>query len=287
MKVLVTGSTGQLGKSILKICNQFPELEIIPITRGELDLSELDSIASVLNKYAPEAIINTAAYTAVDKAEEEVELADTINHKAVKVIGEWCLDNNVKLIHISTDYVFDGNNKQPYTETDTPNPINIYGKSKCLGEQALLALDIHNLAIVRTSWVWSEFGNNFVKTMLRLSSERNEINVVNDQFGSPTYAGDLAHALLLLVSKLSNKTSNTYHYCNAGVCSWFEFAKEIIAQSNNTCQVNPIPSNQYKTAAKRAEYTALCNTFIKEQLSLEIPKWQISLQLGLKQITKF
>lgn len=287
MKVLVTGSTGQLGRSILKVGHQFPQYNIIAVDRAQLDLSKPHEISSVLSKFSPQVIINTAAYTAVDKAEDESDLVNTINHLSVKAIGNWCLKNKAKLIHVSTDYVFEGNKTEPYLTTDPTNPINVYGKTKCLGEQALLQLGIKNAAIIRTSWVWSEFGNNFVKTMLRLMNERQELSVVDDQIGSPTYAGDLATVILTLIAKLNNKPIQVYHYSNAGECSWFDFAKAIAEISNSSCLIKPISTAMYPTKAKRPKFTVMSAEVAKEHLSLEIPKWRTSLEKGLKQLIEF
>lgn len=285
MKVLLTGSTGQLGQSILKIQNQFPAYHIIPLSRADFDLTTLHKITQVLDQHAPDVVINTAAYTAVDKAENDQKLAEMINSQAVKKIGEWCLAKQVKFIHVSTDYVFDGNHDVPYLETDKPNPLTVYGKTKWQGEQALISLGLKNSAIIRTSWVWSEFGNNFVKTMLKLAEQKNEINVVNDQFGSPTYAGDLAFVILKMIEQLDNKKLEIFHYSNAGICSWFEFASAIFVGINGTIKISPIKSELFKTIAKRPAYTAMNSDKIQKEFNnIQLVAWEKSLRLNLAEV---
>jgi dTDP-4-dehydrorhamnose reductase len=221
LRVLVTGKSGQLGRSINKIVreNKYDD-EFVFVGRGELDLSREESIASYFNKNNFDVIVNCAAYTAVDKAEEEVELANQVNHLAVKQLAEIAKAQQAKLIHISTDYVFDGKSDKPYNEEDMTNPINVYGKTKLSGEQALQEVMKTNAIIIRTSWIYSEFGNNFVDTMLRLGKERDELNVVSDQVGSPTYATDLASAILEIIQNKAFKeevqVTHVYHYSNEG-----------------------------------------------------------------------
>ena len=290
MRILVTGKNGQLGKSINKIVNTGngknnyqQDNEFIFVGREELDLSSESSISHYFdrsNKF--DVIINCAAYTAVDKAEEEQELVNQVNHLAVKQLANIANEQKAKLIHISTDYVFDGESDKPYIETDTPNPINVYGKTKLAGEKALQAIMPTNAVIIRTSWVYSEFGNNFVKTMLRLGKERDEINVVSDQIGSPTYATDLANAILEIIKnkefKEISQTTQIYHYSNEGEISWYEFAKEIFKIAEINCKVNPITTQQYPTPARRPKNTLMSKDKIAEIFSVKIPDWKESLK---------
>jgi len=229
MKILVIGKNGQLGRSIQKLILNFDRHEFTLVGREELDLSSSESISKYFDTHSYfDVIINCAAYIAVDRAEKEADLADKINHLAVKKLAEFANSKNAKLIHISTDYVFDGQNESLYLESDNPNPINVYGKTKLLGEKAVLETMSNNSIIIRTSWVFSEFGNNFVKTMLKLGSEKNEINVVSDQVGSPTYASDLAKNLLHIISNenFNKKSFPTviFHFSNIGETNWSDFA---------------------------------------------------------------
>ena len=240
MKILVTGKNGQLGRSIQKLISNYDHHEFTLVGREELDLSSSKSISKYFDTHSQfDIIINCAAYTAVDRAEEKEDLANQINHLAVKKLAEFANSQNAKLIHISTDYVFDGKNESLYLESDNPNPINVYGKTKLLGEKAVLETMANNAVLIRTSWVFSEFGNNFVKTMLKLGYEKNEINVVSDQLGSPTYASDLAKAILhIILNDNSNKKSfptEIFHYSNLGETSWSDFAKEIFKLTNLNC----------------------------------------------------
>jgi len=289
MRILVTGKNGQLGKSINKIVNTGngknnyqQDNDFIFVSREELDLSSESSISHYFdrsNKF--DVIINCAAYTAVDKAEKEQELVNQVNHLAVKQLANIANEQKAKLIHISTDYVFDGESNKSYTETDETNPINIYGESKLAGEQALKEIMPTNAIIIRTSWVYSEFGNNFVKTMLRLGKERDEINVVSDQIGSPTYATDLANAILDIVQNIEFKEvgqkTQVYHYSNAGETSWYDFAKEIFKIAEIGCKVNPITTQQYPTPAQRPKNTLMNKAKIAKTFSVGISDWKESL----------
>ena len=290
MKILVTGKNGQLGRSIQKLISNSNHHEFTLVGREELDLSSSKSISKYFDTNPHfDVIINCAAYTAVDRAEEEEDLADQINHLAVKQLAEFANSQNAKLIHISTDYVFDGKNESLYLESDNPNPINVYGKTKLLGEKAVLEIMSNNAMVIRTSWVFSEFGNNFVKTMLKLESEKNEINVVIDQIGSPTYASDLAKAILNIISNHNfNKNSfptEIFHFSNMGEISWSDFAKEIFKLSNLDCKITPINTDQYPTRAVRPQNTTLSKEKIKNHFKLQIPSWQQSLKECLNEIT--
>lgn len=283
--VLVTGKNGQLGSSIKQLSSEFPALKFTYVGHKELDLSSTDAIRTffVENKY--DFIVNCAAYTAVDKAEEEAGLADRINHLAVGALAKEVKKQDATLIHISTDYVFDGQGYKPYLELDHTNPKSIYGETKLKGEQAFLIINPKGY-ILRTSWIYSEFGNNFVKTMQRLGKERNSLGVIFDQIGSPTYAADLAEAILDIVCskpKWSLKTqhfesSKIFHYSNEGVCSWYDFAKAIFELSDINCVVNPIETKDYPAVAARPHYSVMNKYKIKKTFGLEIPYWKDSLQ---------
>ena len=282
MKILVTGKNGQLGKSIHKrVTNNEHTDEFVFVGREELDLSSTDSITSYFNHNNFDIIINCAAHTAVDKAEEEAVLANQINHLAVAQLAQIAKTQQAKLIHVSTDYVFDGESDKPYTETDATSPINIYGKTKLAGEQALKEIMPTDAIIIRTSWVYSEYGNNFVKTMLRLGKQRDELSVVGDQIGSPTYATDLANAILKIIQNKAFKEveqeTQVYHYSNAGEISWYEFAKEIFELADIQCSVSPITTEQYPTPAKRPKNTLMNKDKIAKTFSVNIADWKESL----------
>jgi len=282
MKILVIGANGQLGKSVQKIVSSAKQNnEFVFVGRGELDLSQEESIASYLNNNKFDIIINCAAYTAVDKAEEEQELANQVNYLAVKQLAEIANKQQAKLIHISTDYVFSGKTDKPYIETDKTNPINIYGKTKLAGEKAIQAIMPTNAIIIRASWVYSEYGNNFVDTMLRLGKERGELSVVNDQIGSPTYATDLAKIILKIINnknyQAKDQATEIYHYSNKGKISWYEFAKEIFELADIHCAVKPITTKQYPTPAKRPKNTLMNKAKIAKTFSVGISNWKESL----------
>jgi len=276
-KVLVTGASGQLGSEIRQISSAYP-LEFIFTDVAELDITDREAVWSFFQKNQVDAVVNCAAYTAVDRAETEIELADKVNHLAAKYLAEAAKEFNVKLVHVSTDYVFDGESFLPYEADSTPNPQSIYGVTKLAGEQAILALNLPNSIVIRTSWVYSTFGNNFVKTMRRLGSERSELNVVADQIGTPTYARDLASCILDILPRLSNATTSIYHYSNEGVCSWYDFAIAVMEMSGLDCAVSPIPSTQYPTPAKRPYYSVLSKSKIKVDFGIDINHWRVSLQ---------
>ena len=276
-KVLVTGASGQLGSEIRQISSAYP-LEFIFTDVAELDITDREAVWSYFQTNQVDAVVNCAAYTAVDRAETEAELADKVNHLAAKYLAEAAKEFNAKFVHISTDYVFDGESFQPYEADSTPNPQSIYGVTKLAGEQAVLAQKLSDSIVIRTSWVYSSFGNNFVKTMRRLAAERTELNVVADQIGTPTYARDLARCILDILPSLSNSQTAVYHYSNEGVCSWYDFATAVMELSGLPCQVNPIPSSDYPTPAKRPYYSVLSKTKIKNEFEIKINHWRISLQ---------
>ncbi|NCO69858.1 MAG: dTDP-4-dehydrorhamnose reductase [Shewanella sp. CG18_big_fil_WC_8_21_14_2_50_42_11] len=302
-RVLVTGKNGQLGQSLQKLVSDSVSGQGVTagmtftfVGRDELDLSSSDSIADYFVDKPFDAIVNCAAYTAVDKAESEPDLAYQINNLAVKQLAEIAKQRKIPLIHISTDYVFNGEGFKPYVETDATDPQNVYGLTKLKGEQAILATGCVGV-IIRTSWVYSEFGNNFVKTMLSLGKERDSLNVIYDQVGSPTYVTDLAEAILevlnaefLMVNEektdsIQNSRLKIYHYSNEGVCSWFDFAKAVFESSGVNCQVNPIETKDYPTPAKRPHYSLMNKAHIKQdQPGLVVPYWRDSLQVCLKEL---
>ena len=298
MRILVTGKNGQLGKSINKVVNTGngknnyqQDNEFIFAGREELDLSSERSISHYFdrsNKF--DVIINCAAYTAVDKAEEECELANQVNHLAVKQLANIVNEQKAKLVHVSTDYVFDGTGGKPYKETDKTNPINVYGKTKLAGEKALQEIMPTDAIIIRTSWLYSEFGNNFVKTMLRLGKERDEINVVSDQIGSPTYATDLANAILDIAQNIEFKEvgqkTQVYHYSNKGEISWCDFAKEIFKIAKVDCKVNPITTQQYPTPAQRPGNALMNKDEIVKVFNIKISNWKSSLNTCMVMVYK-
>ena len=286
MKILVTGKNGQLGKSIHKIVTSNEKnSEFVFVGREALDLSSQDSIINYFNNNSFDIIINCAAYTAVDKAEKEVELANYINHLAISKIAEISNKQEIKLIHISTDYIFDGVSEKAYLESDDPSPLNVYGKSKLAGEVAVCAVMQKNAIIIRTSWLYSEYSNNFVNTIIRKAQKFDELSVVSDQYSSPTNAGDLAKVIIQIINhkKFRNHDQLTqiYHYSSYGVCSWFEFAREILELANIDCQVNPIETKDYLTAAKRPKYSFLNTDKIVKGFGLEIPFWKDSLKVSI------
>jgi dTDP-4-dehydrorhamnose reductase len=276
MKVLVIGSDGQLGLEFQKISNSYDSLSWVFSTIKTLDLLRLDTISSFLNDINPSVIINCAAYTSVDKAEIESKLANTINYKAVDIISRWTSDNNKKLIHVSTDYVFDGLSKLPLSENSSTNPINEYGISKLKGEIACLKNDPNSI-IIRTSWLYSSYGKNFVKTMIDLMKKNNSVKVVKDQIGSPTYAFDLAKVILKIIMNYKTE-SGLFHYSNEGEISWFEFARSIREFYNLNCEIIGISSKEFKTLAKRPQYSLLNKSKIKKSFNLEIPNYKKSLK---------
>jgi len=284
--ILVTGAKGQVGSElqILSALDTFSHFAFFFADRDTLDISNKPEIEIFCQVNKIDIIINCAAYTAVDKAEEEKETANLINHLAVKYMAEIAKENNIQLIHISTDYVFDGENYRPYAEDDPVNPQGVYGQTKLDGENAMIDIHPSNSMILRTSWVYSSFGNNFVKTMLRLGKERDELGVIFDQVGTPTYARDLAEAILTIIQSAESIKSNMvpiYHFSNEGVCSWYDFAKQIFTFSNLECHVNPIATSEYPTSAKRPHYSVLDKAKIKKDFNLTLPYWRDSLKVCL------
>lgn len=275
-KILVTGANGQLGSELRELSVHYSQFEWVFADRSVLDLSNLDLITTVLDSFQPQIIINCAAYTAVDKAETETELAETLNHLAVGVMAQWSASHACQLVHISTDYVFDGNSSVALTEEAKTAPINEYGKTKLAGEQACLRENPEAI-IIRTSWVYSTFGNNFVKTMSRLMQERDSLNVVNDQIGSPTYAADLAQAIMTIITN-ARWQAGIYNFSNEGAISWYQFALAIQQIGGFDCVVGGIPSSDYPTPAKRPHYSLLDKSKIKNTFGVVVPGYRESLE---------
>ena len=280
MVVLVTGSTGQLGQSLQFITPKFPEIDFVFCSSADLDITNLESCQAVFLKIKPNYCINAAAYTAVDKAESESEKAHLINVIGAQNLAAVCKEYSTVLLHISTDFVFDGNATKPYTENDIPNPTGVYGQTKLDGEKAIQDT-FDNYFIIRTSWVYSQFGNNFMKTMLRLASERDSISVVNDQIGTPTNAVDLAEVLIKIItfSSLSfgegrGEAFGIYNFSKEGQCSWYEFAKKIFEINNCTIDLKPIPTSSFPTPAKRPKFSVLDKCKIKQVFGIEIKSWE-------------
>ncbi len=288
--ILVTGANGQLGNELKSIAVAYPDYHFIFTSREELLIEDQNAVKNYFSKHKVDHCINTAAYTAVDKAESEKEKAFRVNATAAGDLAAICKVHNTQLIHISTDYVFDGTANEPYAETAPTHPINIYGASKLKGEELVLQ-NAPSAVIIRTSWVYSSFGNNFVKTMLRLMKEKESINVVNDQFGCPTYAADLAQTIMTIIEYLSRGRwpvaggdGSIFNYCSSGIINWYEFASAIKEITGSKCIVNPIPTSQYPTMAKRPLYSVLDTTAIRETLQITIPEWKESLEKCLAKI---
>lgn len=288
MRVLVTGKNGQLGNSIHKIVtNNRQANEFIFVGREALDLGCSNNITDYFYHNNFDIIVNCAAYTAVDKAEEEQKLANQINHLAVKQLAEISRKQNARLIHVSTDYVFDGYSNKPYKETDETNPINEYGKTKLAGEHAIQEIMLTNAVIVRTGGVYSEFGNNFVKTMLRIGREEEEVNVVSDQICSTTYATDLAEVILKLIDSQNNeKPTEIYHYANQGKISWYDFSKQIFKSANIDCLINSIKAIEYPTLARRPQNSYMNKEKIQKEIGINSCCWKKSLAICIATLNK-
>lgn len=280
--ILVTGANGQLGQSLQEISKAYPKLKFTFLSKAQLDITNQKEVLEYVGNSNFDAVVNCAAYTAVDKAESEEDAAYLINVKATVYLAEATALKNIPFIHISTDYVFDGWVSQPRKETDKVDPINVYGKTKLEGENKALNSNSKTI-IIRTSWVYSQFANNFVKTMLRLFKEKEEIQVVNDQIGSPTNALDLADAIAQILSK-GEMEYGIFNYSNEGNCSWFEFAMKIKELTNATTKIIPVPTTAFPTAAKRPAFSLLDKTKIKTSYQIQIPEWESSLIKMLKEI---
>ncbi len=311
LNILVTGTNGQLGSELKELSGEY-DYHYFFTDRDTLDISNGASVKNFIEMHPIDIIINCAAFTAVDKAETEQELANSINHLAVKQLAQIAKEKNIRLVHISTDYVFDGMHFKPYTETDKTSPNSVYGQTKLDGEKAMQKINPKNSIIIRTSWVYSHFGANFVKTMLRLGKEKEQLGVIFDQVGTPTYARDLAKSILDIVPKINNDSVEIYNYSNEGVLSWYDFAKEIMQMAKLKCQINPIETKEYlalalnegkkcpggeiadtpapkgkvgcPTPAVRPHYSLLNKSKIKEDFGIIIPYWKDSLGKCLQKI---
>ena len=283
-RILVTGANGQLGLSLKDLSADYQEMKFDFMSSSELDITSSENVRSAFSNAAYDYCINCAAYTAVDKAEDEPEKAFEVNAEGTKFLAEACKEFGVILIHISTDFIFDGKKLSPYSETDVPNPLNIYGKSKLKGEQYILML-LKDYFVVRTSWVYSEYGGNFLKTMLRLSSDRNEINVVNDQFGSPTYAKDLARFILFLIDT-GTTAFGIYNFSSESNITWFDFANLILARKDNGIRVFPVNTSQFPTPALRPKYSVLSKGKIKESFNYTVPDWEEGVRICLQKLNE-
>lgn len=274
MKIVITGASGQLGSELRELLLG-SEKECYFLDRKQLPLDQTELIQDILGMYQPDLIIHAGAYTAVDQAEDEPGLANLVNHLACEEIAQYCRLHGAKLIAVSTDYVFDGNSAVPLKEDAPTGPVNVYGQTKLAGEKAIQKWCAEAI-IIRTSWVYSSFGKNFVKTMCRLMAERDEVRVINDQIGSPTYAADLAKAILKIADS-PNWQAGIYHYSNEGEISWYDFAVAIRDIRSFDCKVTPIPTTAYPTPAKRPQYSLLDKAKIKAAYAVEVPDWKSSL----------
>jgi len=279
--LLVTGAGGQLGQELARLKTAYPGFHFLLPGRDELDITDKHALQHYFDKHPVDACINCAAYTAVDRAEEEVEKARLVNAIAPGWLASKCREAGIPLIHFSTDYVYHNEQNRPFVETDPTTPNSVYARTKLAGERAALEANPHTI-IIRTSWVYSSFGHNFVKTMLRLGKERENLRVVFDQIGTPTYAHDLAGACLEIMQQFMNSDDNRqfsgiYHYSNEGVCSWYDFAVAIFQLTGTKCDVEPIETSQYPTPAERPPFSVLNKRKIKEAFGLKVPYWRESL----------
>lgn len=275
-RILVTGANGQLGKELRDIASSFPEVDFLFLSREDLPIHHYELVRNTFDGFKPDYCINCAAYTAVDKAEQEAELAYIVNSESVGILAAVSKMHDSKFIHISTDYVFAGDSPVPYKESDATGPVSVYGKSKLAGEKEAITQNPDSI-IIRTSWVYSFYGNNFVKTMIRLMKERNEISVVSDQIGSPTWAADLA-LFIMRVIEFPEWKQGIYHFSNLGEISWYDFAVEIKKLIQSNCIVHPIPTSAYPTPAKRPAFSLLDKTKIKSVFGYVPPSWKESLE---------
>ena len=287
MRVLLTGSNGQLGSEIKELTTNYKKVDFIFKDLPELDICNFEALQAFIKDQNINAVINCAAYTAVDKAEEDAEIAERVNSIGVLNLVNALQTVNGKLIHISTDYVFDGNHFLPYKELEPVSPIGVYGETKRAGELSVINSDIDSI-VIRTSWLYSSYGNNFVKTMLRLGNEKENLGVIFDQVGTPTYARDLAKTCLEILTGVNSekisKNGNLYHYSNEGVASWYDFAISIMELGEVNCKVNPIQTKDYPTLAKRPHFSVLNKSKIKNDFKLEIPYWRDSLRNCIEKI---
>lgn len=279
-KIVVTGANGQLGKELKDICSFYSVFEFVFLSREDLPVHQFELVRNYFKTLQPQYCINCAAYTSVDKAEEEKEIAFQVNGESVGVLAAICKEHNTGFIHISTDYVFDGKADSPYSEEFAPNPLNVYGASKLEGERQSMQLN-PNTIIIRSSWVYSSYGKNFVKTMMRLMDEKNEISVVNDQVGSPTYAADLAEAIMKVIP---NWIPGIYHFSNDGAISWYDFALAIKEITGSRCIIHPVASSEFPAAAIRPAFSVLDKTKIRETFGINLKDWKESLERCIHKI---
>jgi dTDP-4-dehydrorhamnose reductase len=279
MNILITGKNGQLGSEIQHLSSNYTSFTFIYTDVIELDITEAELVDHFFKDNSIDLVINCAAYTAVDNAEDDFDLVNKVNNIAVKNLVEACIKYQAKIIHVSTDYVFDGSSNVPYIEADAISPIGVYGRTKRSGEEQLLNAAVSGI-IVRTSWVYSSFGNNFVKTMIRLGQDKESLNVIFDQVGTPTYARDLARCCLDIAIQTENwpAAPEVFHYSNEGVCSWYDFATSIMEIKKINCKLFPIETKDYPTKSKRPHYSVLNKSKIKAKFNMEIPYWKISLE---------
>ncbi len=285
--VLVTGANGQLGSEIRLLANKYPQFAFTFTDIQELDLQNSTAVTDCFRQLKPAYLINCAAYTAVEKAENDIELCYSINSTAVRNLALAAKQQNTIVLHVSTDYVFDGKQVKPYRESDPVCPVSVYGKSKLQGEQALNEIWPSLSVIVRTAWLYSAFGNNFVKTMIRLGREKSELRVVDDQWGSPTYAVDLAEVLMKIImcAEAGHFTPGIYHYSNEGKCSWFQFAQRIHQLAGITgCTIIPVTTAEYPTAVQRPAYSLLDKSKIRKDYGVNVPLWTESLEACLSRL---
>ena len=277
IKILVTGSQVQLGSEIREEKNNYTNYHFIFSDITSFDITKYEIVEEYVKNNNIECIINCAAYTNVEMAQEQQVIADEINHLSVNNLARISKENDIKLIHISTDYVFDGKSKKPYLESDTPNPKSVYGLTKYLGEQAILRVNPKNSIIIRTSWVYSSFGSNFVKTILKIAKSKKEIKVVDDQIGSPTYAKDLAKFILEIIPE-KNKNTEIINFSNGGTCSWFDFSKEIIQMSGINSKIKPVDTSFFNFKAPRPKYSVLDKSKLKTNYNFKLSHWKKSLE---------
>lgn len=282
MKIVITGASGQLGSELRDLLQDSADKECYFLDRKQLPLEQISIVQDILGMYQPDLIIHAGAYTAVDKAEDDQDSANLVNHLASDEIAQYCRIHGAKLIAISTDYVFDGSSKTALTEEAPTAPLNVYGKTKLAGEEAIQKW-CPEAIIIRTSWVYSTYGKNFVKTMCRLMAERDEVNVIDDQIGSPTYAKDLAKAIVKMVD-FPTWEAGIYNYSNAGEISWYEFAVAICELRSFNCRVRPIPTADYPTPAKRPQYSLLDKSKISKVFHVDVPDWKSSLAAMLHEL---
>lgn len=281
-KVLITGANGQLGQCFKVISENFSDIDFTFVNSSELNITNASDVNTIFKNETFDYCVNCAAYTKVDLAEKQPDQAFLINAKSVQHISNACKNNNVVLIHVSTDFVFDGSNTTPYLETDKPYPINVYGHSKLKGETFIQSI-LKNYFIIRTSWLYSEFGHNFMKTMLKLASEKDHLSVVDDQIGSPTYAKDLAEFITKIIQS-NSQNFGIYNFSNSGETSWFDFAKTIFEIKGLNMNVSPISSNEYVTFATRPKYSVLNTTKAEQMFSFKTENWKVVLKRALSHL---